>query len=61
MDITNEISQKTTLLDNSIKSIIKTTNGAQYEIDSVLLASSTKDIIVFKIKNTNKQPVSPAL
>ncbi len=43
------------VLDNSIKSIIKTTNGAQYEIDSVLLASSTKDIIVFKIKNTNNR------
>lgn len=43
------------VLDQSIKAIIKTSNGKQYEIDSVLCSSSKKDILVFKIKNKNNE------
>lgn len=39
------------VLDKSIKAIIKTTDEKQYEIDSVLLASQKKDMLIFKIKN----------
>lgn len=41
------------VLDKSIKAIVKMPNGNQYEIDSVLCASAKKDLLVFKIKNTN--------
>lgn len=39
------------VLDKSVKAIIKTSDGVQYEIDSVLSASSKKDILVFRVKN----------
>ena len=39
------------VLDKSIKAVIKTPDGVQYEIDSVMCASSKKDILVFRIKN----------
>ena len=44
------------VLDKSIKAVIKTTDEKQYEIDSVLLSSQKKDLLVFKVKNPdNKQ------
>ena len=39
------------VLDKSIKAVIKTPSGRQYEIDSVLCASAKKDILVFKVQN----------
>ena len=39
------------VLDKSIKAVIKTPAGKQYEIDSILCASSKKDILVFRVKN----------
>ncbi len=39
------------VLDKSIKAVIKTPDGKQYEIDSVLCSSAKKDILVFKVKN----------
>lgn len=39
------------VLDKSVKAMIKTSDGKQYEIDSVLCASSKKDVLVFKVKN----------
>ena len=39
------------VLDKSIKAVIKTPDGKQHEIDSVLCASSQKDILVFRVKN----------
>lgn len=41
------------VLDKSIKAVVKTTDGQEYEIDSVLCASQKKDILVFRIKNKN--------
>ena len=41
------------VLDKSVKAVIKTSEGVEYEIDSVLSASSKKDILVFRIKNQN--------
>lgn len=41
------------VLDKSIKAIVKTTDGVEYEIDSVRSASSKKDILVFRVKNKN--------
>ncbi len=40
------------VLDGSIKATIKTVDGKEYEIDSVLASSRKKDIIKFSIKNT---------
>lgn len=40
------------VLNKSIKAVVKTTDGKQYEIDSVLCASSAKDLLVFRVKNT---------
>ena len=42
------------VLDKSIKAVIKTSDGKQYEIDSVLCASAKKDILVFRIRNKDK-------
>lgn len=39
------------VLDHSIKAVIKTNEGKQYEIDTVLCASSKKDLLVFRVKN----------
>lgn len=39
------------VLDKSVKAVIKTSDNQQYEIDSVLCASSKKDLVIFKIKN----------
>ncbi len=39
------------VLDESVKAVIKTLEGKEYEIDSVLCASSKKDILVFRVKN----------
>ena len=39
------------VLDKSIKAIVRTTDGIEYEIDSVLSASSKKDVLVFRVKN----------
>lgn len=39
------------VLDKSLKAIAKTANGKEYEIDSVLCASSKKDVLVFRVKN----------
>lgn len=39
------------VLDKSVKAMIKTHDGRQFEIDSVLCASSKKDVLVFKVKN----------
>lgn len=41
------------VLDKSVKAVIKTSEGTEYEIDSVLSASSKKDILVFRVKNNN--------
>lgn len=43
------------VLDKSIKAVIKTPDGVQYEIDSVLCASSKKDILVFRVRNKNNK------
>ncbi len=41
------------VLDKSVKAVIKTPTGKQFEIDSVLCASAKKDILVFRIKNND--------
>ncbi len=43
------------VLDKSIKAVIKTTDEKQYEIDSVLLSSQQKDLLVFRIKNPDNR------
>lgn len=39
------------VLDGCVKAVIKTSEGKEFEIDSVLCASSKKDILVFRVKN----------
>lgn len=41
------------VLDGCTKAILKTHDGKEYEIDSVLVSSKTKDLIKFNIKNLN--------
>lgn len=46
------------VLDKSVKAVVKSPDGKQYEIDSVLCASAKKDILVFRVKNTNNTKFS---
>ncbi|MDR3093701.1 MAG: serine protease [Bacteroidales bacterium] len=46
------------VLNKSVKAIIKTSDEAEYEIDSVLYASSQKDLLVFSIKNEQQKKFS---
>lgn len=41
------------VLDKSVKAVIKTSSGEEYQIDSVISASSKKDILVFRVQNKN--------
>lgn len=43
------------VLDGCVKAVVKTSEGKEYEIDSVLCASSKKDILVFRVKNPDKR------
>lgn len=45
------------VLDKSVKALIKTPDGT-FEIDSIIASSKTKDIVVFKIKNSNNENFS---
>jgi serine protease Do len=46
------------VLDKSVKATIKTSDEAEYEIDSVLYASSQKDLLIFAIKNEQQKQFS---
>ena len=39
------------VLDGSVKALIRTSDGAEYQIDSVLCASKRKDLLLFKVNN----------
>lgn len=45
------------VLDKSVKALIKTNDGT-YVIDSILASSKTKDIVIFKVKSSNKNDFS---
>ena len=45
------------VLDKSVKALIKTSDGT-FEIDSIIASSKTKDIVIFKIKNSNDKVFS---
>lgn len=43
------------VLDGATKAIIKTSEGLEYEVDSVLISNKKKDIVKFNIKNPDKK------
>lgn len=43
------------VLDDATKAIIKTSDGTEFEIDSVLISNKKKDIVKFNIKNPDKK------
>ncbi len=45
------------VLDGSVKASIQMKNGTIFEIDEIVTANRTSDIITFRIKNTNNQAI----
>ena len=43
------------VLDGATKAILKTSDGLEFEVDSVLISNKKKDIIKFNIKNPDKK------
>lgn len=46
------------VLDGATKAILKTSEGLEYEVDSVLISNKKKDIVKFNIKNPDKKKFS---
>lgn len=46
------------VLDGATKAILKTSEGLEFEVDSVLISSKKKDIVMFSIKNPDNKKFS---